>query len=170
MKTRITICSVLLCMVLVTGCSSRDTAGTTGEPVAEMTDMPRVSDMVEMTDMPEVSDVAVVSDMPEESGVAEVPNMPEASDMMGTSTTAKTAFAGKSAAKGKASITIEKAKKIALKKAGLKETDGRWKKEREDWEDGRRVYELEFISGRIEYEFEIDAENGNILEYDMDDD
>ena len=28
------------------------------------------------------------------------------------------------------------------------------------------TYELEFVSGEIEYEFEIDAENGNILDFE----
>ena len=63
-------------------------------------------------------------------------------------------------------ITLEEAKKIALKKAGLKEKDGTWKKEKEDRDDGRMTYELEFVSGEIEYEFEIDAENGNILDFE----
>lgn len=63
-------------------------------------------------------------------------------------------------------ITIEKAKKIALKKAGLTEKDGTWKKEKTDRDDGRIMYELEFISGEMEYDFEIDAESGSILEFE----
>lgn len=63
-------------------------------------------------------------------------------------------------------ITLEEAKKIALKKAGLKEKDGTWKKEKEDQDDGRMTYELEFVSGEMEYEFEIDAETGNILDFE----
>ncbi len=63
-------------------------------------------------------------------------------------------------------ITLKEAKKIALKKAGLKEKDGIWKKEKEDQDDGRMTYELEFVSGEMEYEFEIDAETGNILDFE----
>ncbi|RKI39721.1 hypothetical protein D7V86_15405 [bacterium D16-51] len=63
-------------------------------------------------------------------------------------------------------ITLKEAKNIALKKAGLKEKDGTWKKEKEDQDDGRMTYELEFVSGEMEYEFEIDAETGNILDFD----
>lgn len=63
-------------------------------------------------------------------------------------------------------VTLAQAKKIALKKAGLSENDGYWNKEKTDRDDGRTVYELEFISGDTEYEFEIDAKKGNILEYD----
>lgn len=65
-------------------------------------------------------------------------------------------------------ITMETAKETALKKAGLTEKDGDWTKEKLDHDDGRAVYELEFVSGKLEYDFEIDAENGNILEYEKD--
>lgn len=66
------------------------------------------------------------------------------------------------------SVTIDAAKKIALKKAGLNEKDGKWKKEKKDRDNGRIVYELEFVSGKMEYEFEIDAKSGEVLEYDKD--
>ena len=39
-----------------------------------------------------------------------------------------------------------------------------------DFEHGRKVYEIKFYQGRMEYEFDVDAENGSILkcekEYD----
>lgn len=69
-------------------------------------------------------------------------------------------------AKRPGKVTLAQAKKIALKKAGLSENDGYWNKEKTDRDDGRTVYELEFISDDTEYEFEIDAKNGKILEYD----
>lgn len=62
-------------------------------------------------------------------------------------------------------ISMDEAKKIALKKANLTEKDGSWEKEKLDHENGRIVYELDFISGKTEYEFEIDAQDGKILEY-----
>lgn len=65
-------------------------------------------------------------------------------------------------------IGMDSAKKIALGKAGLTEQDGSWKEEKRDKENGRIVYELEFVSGKTEYEFEIDAEDGEILEYKKD--
>ena len=70
------------------------------------------------------------------------------------------------ATEGSNTITMEKAKKIALKKAGLTEKDGTWKKEKTDRDDGRMTYELEFVSGEMEYDFEIDAESGSILEFE----
>lgn len=65
-------------------------------------------------------------------------------------------------------IGIDAAKKIALTKAGLTEQDGSWRKAKRDREDGIIVYELEFISGKTEYEFEIAAKDGKILEYQQD--
>lgn len=62
-------------------------------------------------------------------------------------------------------IGMDEAKKIALKKANLKEKDGSWKEEKQEHENGRLVYDLEFVSGKTEYEFEIDAQDGKILEY-----
>ena len=37
-----------------------------------------------------------------------------------------------------------------------------------DWEDGRRVYEVEFYSGNREYDYEIDAATGAVLSCDFD--
>ncbi len=65
-------------------------------------------------------------------------------------------------------IGMEAAKKIALGKAGLTEQDGSWKEEKRDKENGQIVYELEFVSGNVEYEFEINAQDGKILEYKQD--
>lgn len=61
---------------------------------------------------------------------------------------------------------IEGAKAAALKKAGLKESDVTWKKLERDREDGRLVYEGEFICGAMEYEFEIDGATGVFLDWE----
>ncbi|MBO4289980.1 MAG: PepSY domain-containing protein [Lachnospiraceae bacterium] len=63
-------------------------------------------------------------------------------------------------------ITKDEAKQIALQKAGLtadKVTDARVKL---DVEDGKTVYEVEFLSDGFEYEITIDAETGEVLEYE----
>ncbi len=68
--------------------------------------------------------------------------------------------------KPQASITIEEAKSIALKHAGVSASDAVFKKTKQDYDDGRYIYEIEFNVGRTEYEYEIDAETGQILEYE----
>ena len=37
-----------------------------------------------------------------------------------------------------------------------------------DYEHGRKVYEIKFYQGNMEYEYEVDAENGRILKADRD--
>ena len=60
-------------------------------------------------------------------------------------------------------ITLEKAKEIALAHAGVKTADARWEDREFDFENGQPLFELEFSAGGIEYEYDIDAENGKIL-------
>jgi uncharacterized membrane protein YkoI len=64
-------------------------------------------------------------------------------------------------------IGEEKAKSIALSAAGVSETDTRKMKAKLDREHGMMVYEVEFKSGQMEYEYEIDAVSGAILESDV---
>ena len=58
-------------------------------------------------------------------------------------------------------ISAAKAKEIALKDAGVSNVRG-FEIEK-DRENGILVYEIDFNSGRYEYEYVIDASNGNIL-------
>lgn len=64
---------------------------------------------------------------------------------------------------------LDAVKKTALKAAGLKDTDVTWGKVHPDYDDGRLIYEGKFFSGGFEYEFEIDAATGNIIDWDIDD-
>lgn len=63
-------------------------------------------------------------------------------------------------------IGIDRAKSIALNRAGLSASQVRFTKARLDRDDGRWEYDIEFISGTWEYEFEIDAYSGTILSYE----
>ena len=65
-----------------------------------------------------------------------------------------------------ADVTAEEAKALALAHAGLTaEQVGRVKVEK-DREKGIWVYEVEFQNGRWEYDYEIHAQSGKILEWD----
>ena len=59
-----------------------------------------------------------------------------------------------------------RAKSIALSDAGLSESGVRSLKAKLDREHGTMVYEVEFKNGRREYEYEIDALSGAILQSD----
>ncbi len=63
-------------------------------------------------------------------------------------------------------ISQDQAKFIALSTAGLSTSQVTFTKQSLDYDDGRAVYEIDFISGDMEYDFEIDAVSGTVIEYD----
>lgn len=65
-------------------------------------------------------------------------------------------------------IGEENAKKAALSRAGLDADDVVFEKVKLDEDDGIYVYEVEFRSGRTEYEAEISATDGRVVEWDFD--
>lgn len=65
-------------------------------------------------------------------------------------------------------IGIDKAKAAALSHAGFTADQVRITKTEMDRDDGRMVYEIEFLSGGVEYEYKIDAQTGDVLEYEHD--
>ncbi|MDR3076370.1 MAG: PepSY domain-containing protein [Synergistaceae bacterium] len=65
-------------------------------------------------------------------------------------------------------ISEADAKSIALRHAGLNESDATFIRVKRDRDDGRNVYDVEFHSGDTEYDYEIDAADGRILEFDSD--
>lgn len=60
-------------------------------------------------------------------------------------------------------ISKDEAKAFAVKHAGVNENDVKLIKAELDKERSIVVYEIEFISGKYEYEYEIDANNGKVL-------
>lgn len=67
-----------------------------------------------------------------------------------------------------ADIGMWQAKKIALQDAGLNESNVDFLETETDYNDGRKLYEIEFGSDGREYDYEIDAQTGRILEFDND--
>lgn len=61
-----------------------------------------------------------------------------------------------------------KAKAIALENAGITEAQATFIKSHLDYDDGHVIYDVEFYSGDIEFDYEIDAVSGSIVEYDKD--
>lgn len=61
-----------------------------------------------------------------------------------------------------------RAKDIALENAGVSESQVTFTKTKLDYDDGIAEYEIEFVSDDTEYEYEIDAVSGQILDYDRD--
>lgn len=63
-------------------------------------------------------------------------------------------------------IGAEKAQTAALDHAGVKAADTLFIKSELDYEDGLRVYEVEFFADGREYDYKIDAADGSVLGFD----
>ena len=68
-----------------------------------------------------------------------------------------------------AGITEDRAKEIALENAKVSQEDISFIWTEVDYDHGRKIYDVEFFTKDYkEYDYEIDAENGTILEMDYD--
>lgn len=65
-------------------------------------------------------------------------------------------------------ISLEEAKQIAFDHAGVKAEDAHFDDQELDKDDDRKLYELEFYANGYEYEYDIDAETGEILKSERD--
>ena len=65
-------------------------------------------------------------------------------------------------------ISTDRAKKIALGDAKLAEKDVTFVKAELEFENNRLVYDVEFYSGNVEYDYDIDAVSGAIVSSDRD--
>ncbi|MBR6646687.1 MAG: PepSY domain-containing protein [Clostridia bacterium] len=65
-------------------------------------------------------------------------------------------------------ISSGAAKKIALDHAGFDESEVKFVKRKLSEDDGIRIYEVEFYTDDAEYDYEINAVTGKILDYDYD--
>ena len=77
-------------------------------------------------------------------GIVSVPSAPAASD-----------FIGETAAKS-----------AALSHAGVSSSGTTWIKAQFERDDGRYIYELEFVSGGAKYEYDIDATSGAVIKFE----
>lgn len=67
--------------------------------------------------------------------------------------------------KGTAKISIEEAKNIALDHANLTSDKVSFVRIERDFDHGVEKYDIEFDYGNTEYEYEINAATGEIIEY-----
>lgn len=66
----------------------------------------------------------------------------------------------------KKAISAEEAKQIAVSNVSLNESDVAFTKVKQDHDDGILNWEIEFIANNTKYEYEINANNGNILKFE----
>lgn len=77
-------------------------------------------------------------------------------------------FAPEAANNSTGYITAQQAKEKALAHAGVKAADAKFVKAELDRDNGVPKYEIEFKSGNYEYEYDIQAETGTVLNYEKD--
>ena len=65
-------------------------------------------------------------------------------------------------------ISTDEAKKMAIRHAGIPNTEVQFIQVDTDWEDGRQFYEVEFTANGKEYDYEISAQDGTIVSYSVD--
>lgn len=65
-------------------------------------------------------------------------------------------------------ITLEEAKNIAVKDANIDMDAAVFTETKSDFEDGRRIYDIEFLFSNYKYSYEIDAATSEIIGYDKD--
>lgn len=73
-------------------------------------------------------------------------------------------------ASSQSQLSLAEAKAVALRDAGLSESQVTMKKAKLDRDDGEDIYEIEFRYNGSDYEYEISASTGAILERDVDHD
>ncbi len=61
-------------------------------------------------------------------------------------------------------ISKADARSRALQDAGVKAGDATFTKTKLDYENGKQVYEIEFVTATMEYDYELDAESGAVRE------
>ena len=86
--------------------------------------------------------------------------------------TAQTGQAAADTQSGGTQVTEEEAKKIALEDAGYTEEDVTGIRIKQDRDDGRDIYEVDFYVQAEEFDYDIDIASGQILsrDYDIDED
>ena len=65
-------------------------------------------------------------------------------------------------------VTIDEAREIALKHAGLTSDQVSFVKVEMDIDNGIQKYDIEFYYNNIEYNYEIDVNTGHIVSYERD--
>ena len=74
---------------------------------------------------------------------------------------------GTQSAADSASVSLDKAKEIAVSKAGFSVGDVNFTKNKIDYDNGRLEYEIEFRKDNTKYSADIDAQTGEILSWDI---
>lgn len=151
--------SLIFAAIALTACgstanapSNTDNASDTGH--AAETATPSNTGGETETDMPAATADGIESDMPAATGGKAQAAISEPDE------------SAKNEGNTRSMLSENEAKEIALKDAGVNETAISNYKIKLDTDDGIKQYEIDFDAGGYEYDYEIDAVSGQILEKD----
>lgn len=99
----------------------------------------------------------------------EASSAPEESSQAGADRGTDTYGRDNSSTNGDVKVSESEAKTTALEAAGVEESEVTGLRIQLDYDDGRPEYDVEFYYDRMEYEYEIDAQNGKILSAEQSD-
>ncbi len=91
---------------------------------------------------------------------------PSSSQPASNASSSSSSGSSSSSESGSSKIGLDKAKSIACKKAGLSVGSVKFTKAKYDRDDGVPVYEIEFRHDGYEYDVDVHATSGKILDYD----
>lgn len=121
----------------------------------------------ESSSQAEASSDSPASSAPSESS-SSAPKSNSGTASQATQVPAASSQAAQSSNNASSAITKDQAKSIALKDAGVSESATQFVWVKEDYDDGRRIYEVEFYANGTEYDYDIDQATGRILSSDFD--
>ena len=120
-------------------------------------------------DIDAVTGVIIDSETPAEADQTDDQATGQAADPAPSGTSGAPQTSTPAANTSTAAITEDQAREIALTNAGLTSDQVTFLRSKLDYDDGRRVYDIEFYTADYtEYDYEIDADTGTILSYDFD--
>lgn len=166
-----TFCIASLTALLLTGCSSSNTEKEVYPQVSETnTQIAAAADEVSSGDNGAANDASSDNNTAA-NDTSSADNASTGGASSNSNTAANDAGQNKSQGKDQGDIGEDKAKEIALADASLKESEVSGMRISLDVDhDGKdpTVYDVEFYSGNTEYDYEIDAANGEIRSKDAD--
>lgn len=162
MKKRYFILSAVMAMgMALAGCSGNSG----GESV-------KSQQSVESTGSDELQADAPQTSKTENASAGDTASQSSGQDASAQNSTGQTAGQAADTQSGSGQITEEEAKAVALKDAGYTEADVTGIRVKQDRDDGRDIYEVDFYVQAEEFDYDIDRSTGQILsrDYDIDED
>ena len=161
------ILTLALCLGLATGCAGKQTPAENDTESAGETGVKEIPSLkIAFSPYADADQITTATEPLEQLLQAKL--LEKGYDVKDIDMTVGTSYTavGEALSAGSADIGYAKAKSIALNHAGVSENEAYDMEIELDDEDGTLVYEVEFKSGNMEYDYEINAATGAILKHE----